>query len=1175
MLTDESDPQLARPAELADAPVAAWEAELTLPTYAPADPEQLPMYLDRRVYQGSSGRVYPLPFHHRIEERPTPRRWRAVHLQNAWLHVVVLPELGGRIHLARDRASGRDIFWANPVIKPALVGLAGPWLAGGVEFNWPQHHRPATYLPTDWTIVHDDDGSVVVWCSDHDPFTRMKGMHGVRLHPGSSRLQVDVRLFNRSETTQSFLWWANVAARVDDDYQSFFPSDVTVVADHAKRAVTSFPHADRPYYGIDYAARAGDVSRAADGTPRRGDQLDWYRNIPVPTSYMCLDSAEDFFGGYDHAARLGFVHVADHQVAVGKKQWTWGNSPFGHAWDANLADDGSHYIELMAGVFTDNQPDFSHLAPGETKVFSQTWYPLRDIGPVDRAGPEAAVRLERDGDEVTVGVVVTRSRPGLEVELGDGRGWHASDVTDLDPGTAYTRRHRAAPGPLTLTVRHRGEVLLSWTEPGQGARAATTDVSPATEPPAPELIDSVEELALTGQHLELYRHPTRAPEPYWQEALRRDGEQLAARTGLALRALRAGRWSAAEEHLLVARGRLLRRHPNPADTTVLYLLGLLREGQGRDAEAYDAYGRASWTRAWRGAAGYRMARIDARHGRHASALARLADVRRVEPEHLQAAALETVCRRRLGDPSAGTVLRAARELDPLDAWLRHLDGQPASSDAQTCLDVALELAGVGEFEDALAVLDAAEEREQDRPSGQTATRPLLHVHRAVLLHRLGRDEEAATAAARAGQVDARWCFPGRLADAAALALALAGDHPSECSSPGDVRPSPLLDDLTALAAGAAHHPRAATLLGTWAYAVGRHDEAAALWRAATAAAPDDVLAWRNLGMYDVNQRGDVEAGRRAYAAACAAAPHDARLRYEADQLAALAGTAPEQRLAEWQQHRELAAERDDASVELAHLMVTAGSAAEAVDLLVGRTFQPWEGGEGQVLAAWERAHVRLALAALADGRAVEAVQHLTAALEPDPAVLGETRHPLVATAQLHLLLGDAEAAAGRPDRARAAWAEAAEQRGDFQAMATQPHSETTFWSVLALHRLGRADEARALTAELAAFRDEMAATEPRVDYFATSLPDLLLFAEDPRVARDRRVAFFDAQLDVLAGRPQQAARRLAQEQASRHGADLLLACTVLGADTLLSGPVPADGARAGADGLPLTEGATR
>src|SRR5690606_11253120 len=321
---------------------------------------------------------------------------------------------------------------------------------------------------SDVHVETEPDGAVVVWCSDHDPFARMKGMHGFRLRPDSSAIELAVRLYNRTELTQSFLWWANVAARVDEDYQSFFPHDVTHVADHARRAVTAFPHADNPYYGIDYAARAGEVRHASDGTEVTGDRLDWYSNIPVPTSYMVLGSAEDFFGGYDHATRVGFVHVADHHIAVGKKQWTWGNAPFGHAWDANLSDDGAHYIELMAGVFTDNQPDFAYLAPGETKVFTQRWYPIRELGPIDRATPDAAVSLRRSDGVAQVGVIVTRSFADVSIEvMADGVAI-AEHVAHLDPASPYRARHDlpAAAGPVSVTVRQGERTLVTWTEPG-------------------------------------------------------------------------------------------------------------------------------------------------------------------------------------------------------------------------------------------------------------------------------------------------------------------------------------------------------------------------------------------------------------------------------------------------------------------------------------------------------------------------------------------------------------------------------------------------------------------------------------------------------------------------------------------------------------------------------------
>ena len=139
-------------------PVKAWSAPLVLPTYEPHAADRNPMFLEKRVFQGSSGGVYPLPFIDRIKGEPVNHAWNAVFIENEYIRVIVLPELGGRIYAAIDKVNGYDFIYRNPVIKPALVGLAGPWISGGIEFNWPQHHRPSTYMPTDWVIEECADG---------------------------------------------------------------------------------------------------------------------------------------------------------------------------------------------------------------------------------------------------------------------------------------------------------------------------------------------------------------------------------------------------------------------------------------------------------------------------------------------------------------------------------------------------------------------------------------------------------------------------------------------------------------------------------------------------------------------------------------------------------------------------------------------------------------------------------------------------------------------------------------------------------------------------------------------------------------------------------------------------------------------------------------------------------
>src|SRR3981189_969683 len=135
--------------------------------------------------------------------------------------------------------------------------------------------------------------------------------------------------------------------------------------------------------------------------------------------YMpCLIMASGmFFLSHCKGGLLQGKFMRPKPISPGKKQWTWGNGEFGHAWDRNLTDEDGPYIELMAGVFTDNQPDFSWLQPYETRSFTQYWDPIQEIGPVKNANLSAAINLVEDGTRVEVGVCVTEARKDLRIIL--------------------------------------------------------------------------------------------------------------------------------------------------------------------------------------------------------------------------------------------------------------------------------------------------------------------------------------------------------------------------------------------------------------------------------------------------------------------------------------------------------------------------------------------------------------------------------------------------------------------------------------------------------------------------------------------------------------------------------------------------------------------------------------
>lgn len=206
--------------------VSVRKDRVTLPTYPVKAPDPNPMFFEKRNIQGSKGNIYPNPFTDQLSDKKIDREYAAIFLENEFIQVILIPELGGRIFAGLDKTNQYDFFYRHKIIKPALIGLFGPWISGGMEFNWPQHHRPSTFMLVDYTIEEHDDGSQTVWMSEHDPMNRTKGMVGVCLHPEKALIETKVRLYNRTPFPQTFLWWQNAAVHINEQYQVIFPPDV-------------------------------------------------------------------------------------------------------------------------------------------------------------------------------------------------------------------------------------------------------------------------------------------------------------------------------------------------------------------------------------------------------------------------------------------------------------------------------------------------------------------------------------------------------------------------------------------------------------------------------------------------------------------------------------------------------------------------------------------------------------------------------------------------------------------------------------------------------------------------------------------------------------------------------------------------------------------------------------
>lgn len=262
------------------------EEIVKISTYKTAEAEKSPLFIEKRAYQGSTVKVYPLPVTEKIYDEKELKEYKALILENDFIYVMILPELGGRIQCAYDKTNGYDFVYYNHVIKPALVGLAGPWISGGIEFNWSQHHRPSTFSPVDYSISENADGSVTAYVGETDVMYGTKGMAAITVYLDKAYIEIKGTFYNPTDYPQTFLWWANPAVAVNDNTFSVFPPDVNAVYDHGKRDVSTFPIATGEYYKYDYSAGV-DISR--------------YKNIKVPTSYMAAHSDFDFIGNFDES----------------------------------------------------------------------------------------------------------------------------------------------------------------------------------------------------------------------------------------------------------------------------------------------------------------------------------------------------------------------------------------------------------------------------------------------------------------------------------------------------------------------------------------------------------------------------------------------------------------------------------------------------------------------------------------------------------------------------------------------------------------------------------------------------------------------------------------------------------------------------------------------------------
>lgn len=891
--------------------------KLVIPTYPEPSAEEMPMFAENRVHQRTSGRPYPNKVVLKVNrEEKIDKEYTAVVLENEYLKIEILPEIGGRIYSALDKTTGYDFFYKQHVIKPALIGVLGSWISGGVEFNWPFHHRASGFMPCDFVTETLPDGTAVCHLSEHDPIDRMKGMVSIVLRPGEKRFETRMRLYNRTDTAHSFLWWENAAVPVHEKYQIFFPQDVSYVNFHYLKSRITYPLAgDGIFNGIPMTEQR-DIS--------------YHKNTVPATSYFAAASDYDFFGGYDHAKECGVVHIGDHHLSPGKKMFTWGYCQLAKSWENALTDTDGQYAELMAGSYSDNQPNFSWIEPYETKEFSQYWYPISKIGTPTFANLDIAFKIDRENGKILV--QPTKTYENAEITVKCGNKVLFNTVCALKPETCTAFTVKNMPEYITVTAVSGGETVGEYTEKNFD-KFNMPDV--ITDMPLAAGMNSAEELYLAGVHVAQYRDPAVEPDSYWKEALKRDINHIPSLIAMAEYEYSRYAFESAKSYAERAIKSVTIYNERVLSGKVYYIYAQILETTGEYKKAYDYYYKAAWAADSVSKAMTRIAVLDIRNKDYKAAVKHAETALDYGRNDSLAAAVRVIALKNLGKDASAEIAKVLKK-DRLDHYMRYLSGADDfydimdSNPLETVLDIAADFDAMGLYGENVKLLSGLL-----KAIPETA-QPMLYYALGYYKYLCGEDGKEDYINGSKASIGAT--FPVRKEEMRILEDVIAKTDDS----------------------------KAKMLLGCLLYNKRHYVKAAELW-----AQCGDYISVRNLAVAYFSHLNRKSEALSLMEKAISLAPDSEQLIYETVVLMDKLGTSAKEKIEFLTSHKIT---RDDCFTELAKAYNQDLQPEKAIETLMNHNFVPCEGGEHAIADQYLFAHLVIGRRELDNGNTEKALE---------------------------------------------------------------------------------------------------------------------------------------------------------------------------------------------------------
>jgi tetratricopeptide (TPR) repeat protein len=954
------------------AEVKAWKGTIVIPTY-PWQDDLNPKFW---AMEGGSklsttvkrAIIYPYTMQDHLSREKVDRTYQALFLENEYLKITCLPELGGRLHSVLDKTHGDEVFHLNRVIKPSMIAMRGAFISGGVEWNaGPQVHTVTIVSPVDTTLGSNPDGSAFLEISNLEQSLRTRWTVRLTLHPGRSYLDERISLYNPNDATRPYYFWNCTAQPCLASTRFIYP--MTLGTDHYGREFFDWP--------VD-----------------KGKDLSWLKNYDQWASVFSVGCRYDFFGAYHVEPDRGVVQVANHDELPGKKAWTWGTWEYGAVSQQNLADEDGPYIEVQSGPLP-TQSDYGALAPHAQVAWREWWYPVHGLGDgFEYATKDAVFQSYRADGQLELRLAATGEFPAAVLTVSRDSKPLVTQKFDLTPKeTQRVTVPGGAAAPVEVTLRTReGALLAQFTSPLPIPK--TPHPSPPTYADKPDDKLTTEEKYLKGRTADLATERGEARR-YYEKALADDPGHSRALRALARLDFDAARYEPAVKRLREA----LRR--DGYDGQTWYLLGACQLRLGETAEAvrcgyqasrfpdtvaagFDLAGRGHIQRGEFGQAVEAFEKAvqadcgDPRAKDHWMLALLARGDRLMAAEH---------ARRRIVQNPTDLVAKAVIALIVQDAQSFARDAREvAGEDDFVMVDVSLVLAELGMFDEAARWLQVTCVDVVPPPQRN----PLSLYHLAYFLAKTG-DPAADRYLKEAAAANHDYVFASRPETLDVLRLAIE-------RNPGDARARLQLGNLMAN--------------------LGRLDEAVDEWRKAAEQDASLSVAWRNLGLYEA-AKNNLPAAAADYRKAIAARPTDQTLSRDLADILIADGKRPEA-IAALEAMKVEGTRRADVTIMLAQAYLDEKRYDDTIAVLEATPyFVNWE-GQDITWALFNKAHVARGQRHFKEKRYDAALKDFEAALTY-PKNLNVGRFGPEKETPAQYWRGKALEALGRKDEARQAW----------------------------------------------------------------------------------------------------------------------------------------------------------